>query len=296
MSAATEQYGRSIAQYTGTRIDSSAKHIVQCRVNHDIFCKIFGIAEKRLTEDKYRYAMQKDELVLDVGRRSVSDSPDRFEDSEEKIAYPSVLTTLGDTIKPEVMNGIRLYYRGLTFTNEDLPITYSEATAKGTTLRRAFPYKFAFVGVSVGTAYASDLSGDNVGSVLVGGMATVLNGHFPCYTGELVQWYFDFEREEYDEEGFRSANPPDLGGMDNSLYVPNGGKEEWYQRRMFAVYREVNSGKYRVPLIKPYRPTRDPEGRRRNFVYGDRVRIVGRIVNGGQPWEPVDIFLSNTFV
>eukprot|EP00960_Hanusia_phi_P058018 763744-Hanusia_phi.AAC.4 len=187
----------SIAHYTGTRIDSSAKHIMQCRVNHDIFNKFFNIEEKKLMDDKYRFCMQKDELVLDVGRMTRRETPGEFIDSNVRYEYPSVITTLGNAISDEVMDGIRRYYRDLNMDNEDDAIAYGG--------NKVFPYKFAFVGVSVGTAYASDLTGDNVGSVLIGGMATVLNGHFPCYTGELVQWYFDFERDEFDEDGFRRS-------------------------------------------------------------------------------------------
>eukprot|EP00960_Hanusia_phi_P054168 762559-Hanusia_phi.AAC.17 len=279
----------SIAQYTGTRIDSSAKHIMQCRVNHDFFTKVFEIEERKLVENKYRYAMQKDELVLDVGAYTQETDPDaEFKDAELLHAYPSVITTLGDGIKDEHMNGIRKYYRNLSMENEDNCIVYSAGSH-----RHVFPHKFGFVGVSLGTAYASDYSGDNVGSVLIGGMATVLNGHFQCYTGELVQWYFDFERGEYDSDGFRLAAIPN---EDNRLLVPASGSEDYYKQRMFGAYQEVNQGKYRGPLIKPYRPMRNAGGKRDRHLYGDRVRIVGRIVNGGMPWEPIDIFLSNTFI
>eukprot|EP00960_Hanusia_phi_P057227 763500-Hanusia_phi.AAC.6 len=282
-------HSHSIAQLTGTRLDSSAKHIVPCRVNHDIFARTFQIPEKKMTEDKYRYAMQKDEIVLDVGRKTdVEDVLDEFIPSDVKHPYPSVITTLGDKAPEGVLAGIQQYFRNVDMTNEDLPIIY---TADGRW--KAFPYKFGFVGVALGTAYASDLSGDNVGSVLVGGMATVLNGHFPCYTGELVQWYFDFERDEYDEEGFRIPGAP--AAVDGKLLVPRRGPEQWYKQRMFAAYKETNGGKNRVALIKPYRPVR-VDGKRKRYLYGDRLRVVGRIVNGGMPWEPVDIFLSNTFV
>ncbi|EKX31402.1 hypothetical protein GUITHDRAFT_122391 [Guillardia theta CCMP2712] len=151
-----------------------------------------------------------------------------------------------------------------------------------------FPFKFDFVGVSVGTAYASDLTGDPVGFVMIGGMATVLNGHFACYTGDLVQWYFDFEAEEFEPDGQRRQVP----NMNNAIRFPVNGREEWYQKRMFGTFQEKNRGKQNVALIKPLRKVAD----QRSFLYGDKCRVIGRIVNGGQPWEPVDIFLSNTFV
>jgi hypothetical protein len=52
--------------------------------------------------------------------------------------------------------------------------------------------EFRCQGVALGQAWASYLSGDTVASVLVGGMMTVLNGHFAMHTGDEVQWYFDF--------------------------------------------------------------------------------------------------------
>lgn len=50
-----------------------------------------------------------------------------------------------------------------------------------------------FVGVSLGLAYAHPHSGDTVCSVMVGGLRTVLNGHFQVHTGDLLMFYFDAE-------------------------------------------------------------------------------------------------------
>eukprot|EP00960_Hanusia_phi_P064815 765923-Hanusia_phi.AAC.10 len=102
----------------------------------------------------------------------------------------------------------------------------------------------------MGTAYASDLSGDNVGSVLIGGKATVLNGHFPCYTGELVQWYLDFERDEYDEEGFRL--PAAVYQTRNDPLIPKRGKESWYKERLHGGMNEANKGKNRWSSSSPF--------------------------------------------
>jgi hypothetical protein len=56
---------------------------------------------------------------------------------------------------------------------------------------------FQIQGYSLGRAFASSLSGDTVFSVLIGGCATVINGHFPMHTGQLVQWYFGFENGQF---------------------------------------------------------------------------------------------------
>ena len=281
----------SIAQYTGTRIDSSAKHIVACKVNGKVFERL-GNQVKQLTDDKFRYAMQKDELVLSVSLMTDEDvvrGADRtFQRTFVKHAYPPVITTLGDKLLDEHKGAIRLYYRNLSFDNEDEGIVYTKDMVD-----HFFPFKFDFVGVSVGTAYASDLTGDPVGSVLIGGMMTVLNGHFPCYTGELVQWYFDFEAEEFDPDGKRRLPPPVRNPADrHAIRHPIGGREHFYQQRMFGAHADMNRGKQNVALIKPFRKLLDQP----RYAYGDKVRVIGRIVNGGQPWEPIDIFLSNTFV
>ena len=54
------------------------------------------------------------------------------------------------------------------------------------------PY-FVAQGYALGLAYASSLSGDTVSSILIGGMVTVMNGAFECRSGQMIQWYFDFE-------------------------------------------------------------------------------------------------------
>jgi hypothetical protein len=73
--------------------------------------------------------------------------------------------------------------------------------------------EFRCQGVALGQAWASYLSGDTVASVLVGGMMTVLNGHFAMHTGNEVQWYFDFEKDAFEssagiENGSRSVLKP----------------------------------------------------------------------------------------
>ncbi|EKX33628.1 hypothetical protein GUITHDRAFT_120148 [Guillardia theta CCMP2712] len=164
----------SIAQYTGTRIDSSAKHIVACKVNHDLYTDM-GNTEKDLTQNKYRYAMMKDEIVLNVNRMTKNGINEKgeFHETYKLFAYPSVITTLGDKVPQGLKQGIREHYRTLSPDDITKYISYRDEAKK----QHVFPYLFSMQGISVGTAYASDLSGDNVASVMIGGMATVLNGH-----------------------------------------------------------------------------------------------------------------------
>lgn len=279
----------SIAQYTGTRIDSSAKHIVACKTNHDLYTDM-GNTEKDLTQNKYRYAMMKDEIVLNVNRMTKNgvNGKGEFRETYKLIAYPSVITTLGDKVTENLKQGIRAHYRNLTPNTITQYISYRDEAKQV----RAFPYLFGMQGISVGTAYASDLSGDNVASVMIGGMATVLNGHFPCYTGELVQWYFDFEKGEFDSAGCRKETPTD--GVENKANP--GDREMYYRQRMFADWKETTSGKHNIAMIKPLRHRIKDNKDVEPPAYGDVTRVFGRVVNGGQAWEPIDVFLCNVFV
>lgn len=278
----------SIAAYTGTIIDSSAKHIVACRMCNRLFGSL-GLSEQELVQNKYRYAMQKDEVALNVNRftNNLDPTKDEFEEHPTKHAYPSIVTTLGDKVTENLKNAICEHYREMDPWEPCKNIVYEDEGGN----RKVFPFQFDFQGVSVGTAYASDLTGDTVASVMIGGMATVLNGHFPCYTGELVQWYFDFENREFDDEGYRFN-----GVMQRNRNINHEpGRELYYRQRMYAEYKETTSGKRNMAFIKPYRPVRDTEDgyRLRDYKYGDKVRVFGKIVNGGQPWEMIDVFIFN---
>jgi hypothetical protein len=63
--------------------------------------------------------------------------------------------------------------------------------------------QFSFQGVSLGLAYAHPDSGDTVGTVMMGGLRTVLNGHFKANTGQPVMWYFEFEAPCFNADGKR---------------------------------------------------------------------------------------------
>ena len=74
----------------------------------------------------------------------------------------------------------------------------SKASKVGMQLKN-MPF-FTAQGYSLGIAYASALTGDTVASVLIGGMCTVMNGGFECKAGQMLQWYFDFERRCFYDE------------------------------------------------------------------------------------------------
>jgi len=130
-------------------------------------------------------------------------------------------------------------------------------------------------GYSLGRAYASPISGDTVFSVLIGGCVTAMNGHFAMHAGQLVQWYFDFEHMYFSNVhdalnivgqrvGAWRAGPDVIGLKRRRLEEP--------RRKSFV-------------FPKPYVPDRVRE------VYGDKLRIFGKCLNGAGPFEPVDIMI-----
>jgi hypothetical protein len=61
------------------------------------------------------------------------------------------------------------------------------------------------VGICNTLAYANPRSGDTVGSVMIGGLRTVLNGDWEVHAGDLVQWYWTFEKGCFRADGTRNS-------------------------------------------------------------------------------------------
>jgi hypothetical protein len=157
--------------------------------------------------------------------------------------------------------------------------------------------EFRCQGVALGQAWASYLSGDTVASVLVGGMMTVLNGHFPMHTGDEVQWYFDFEQDLFEcgkisglGAGFRKfpANTEKNKNqtskkdvyMDQKLYGGNNGIGRSNGLKQTDKIVRVKS--YRMHLENNI------------FMsdhYGDKSRVFAKCISGGRPFDAVDIMI-----
>lgn len=158
--------------------------------------------------------------------------------------------------------------------------------------------QFYFQGVALGIAYAHPDSGDTVATVMIGGLRTVLNGHFTVNSGQLVQWYFDFEASAFDSNGERLLQGndalPDViedgldmlrGHSDNvlsSLNMNTLDRKVWHERESgnFPGY----SGKDCVMYLKPY--VRNSNGAE-NIL--DRDRVCGIFIASARPFEQVDI-------
>jgi hypothetical protein len=133
---------------------------------------------------------------------------------------------------------------------------------------------FRAQGYALGRAEANMRSGDTVFSVLIGGQMTVQNGDFPMRPGQMVQWYFDFERE-----GFEPSDGRRNTGAANKNKMPN---EPQSKRARL----ETNAQSTCVALPKPYVLNADGTD-----WYGDKIRIFAKCICGGPPSHKVDIML-----
>ena len=197
-----------IAAATSTRLDSAAKHIMACKVDSDLMMdfvskNINGPSDKRreMHINKHKYCVFKNDLVLCTNKPLFPS--DNNKSGHRQNAYPAVVSTLGD-VELCCKKFLAQYYSFYSATQQ--MIFHMGASQKTDQLKAEFqdknglilnlPY-FSAQGYALGTAWASDQTGDTVSSVLVGGMQTVMNGAFPCCAGEVLQWYFEFEEDMY---------------------------------------------------------------------------------------------------
>lgn len=153
--------------------------------------------------------MHKDDVVVGLGRPMYGSSVN----NNRKKAYPSVIVTLAD-MEVECRRWIAIHnfmvtnysesnkmkdaYLGILASsgmmvgnagafagvNPDAKIAMENLTAMSSDKRDRIKnqienlLEFYFVGISLGLAYAHPHSGDTVASVMIGGLRTILNGHF----------------------------------------------------------------------------------------------------------------------
>ena len=167
------------------------------------------------------------------------------------------------------------------------------------------PY-FTAEGYALGTAWASDQTGDTVSSVLIGGMQTVMNGAFACQAGEVLQWYFEFEEGKFyhstqklpdgtkNRAGARIANDTyDTEELEKQRFGSE--KDGIYndvdtQRKRRRDYNEKMNGigndhKGNKAFPKPYRLFQYDDH------FGDKIRIFAKCISSARPHEMVDIML-----
>jgi hypothetical protein len=259
---------------TGTRVDSAAKHIMACKVDTRLLaCWLANREHDAVTalhSDKMKWCMHKDEIVLNTSKNNV--------DVAIK-AYPMVITTVGD-MKDRVQIFLKSLYGKSSapdfHTLHELKTSTSTVLADVDAQKTAAGYDmtvglapgapnqppsvdewtlikqqisslpdFRCQGIALGQAWASYLSGDTVASVLVGGMVTVQNGHFTMHTGDLVQWYFDFELDKFDitNRNTHGCRMPQLPG--NGTIDRNKKREAYMDERLYGSQPTLGKGSYK---------------------------------------------------
>jgi len=322
-----------LAAATGTRVDSAAKHTMACRVSEALMmCWCHDPRDPRsyIHNHKMKFCMHKNDLVLNCGQ-ALNDCATLMFACK---AYPSVVSNLAEMTSAGRLVLKWLYHsscsghdflRNKTYIRSTL-VPMVDQNRAGAALGMSddcdkprlvseltnLPY-FTAQGYSLGLAYASNLSGDTVGSVLIGGMQTVMNGHFDCRAGQLIQWYFDFEHEMFYGEdraaqqdrvisqGMRKKQHKAVSGIHDS--VDAAAKEHEHQISEQELQRQkynarelgaldgiprggMDERKSNIALPKPYVLGSDGSDH-----YGDRIRIFAKCISGGRKHEMIDIMM-----
>jgi len=326
--------GPSLAASTSTRLDSAAKHIQQCRVSQDHMQTLVTFDDQcdadELVRNKYRYCVHKDELVVGIAKNWANSK--RFANS----AYPRVISNLGrladyDPTKKEYNEAIKMYiyvyHNAINIDSRDALIkAFSDGSKEKIDevikqdpsnptgyfivdpqksdyylAKRYMDCMFDFVPVgyanTLGWAHAH--SGDTMTSVHIGGLRTVQNGHFEVFCGDVLQWYWPFERACFDDHGKRSplttlssqinsdTNVPDFINKDPSTMKWSNTKDAMERKDFFdRQYGQKKGVEKHVAMIKPYK--RDDEHPR---IY-DWYRVFAVAISSARPFEALDIRIS----
>lgn len=321
--------GPSLAAATGTRLDSAAKHIQQCRVSQD-HMQDFVTFDKQcdadeLIRNKYRYCVHKDELVLGIAKSWTSNK--RFINT----AYPRVISNLGRLADSDVTGKsyneairmmIYMYHNAVNIPTRNLFLqafvkgtreemdrvirpdgsgeTYFQLDQKNPNLygcksMLSHMYDFNTVGYANTLGYAHAHNGDTMTSVHIGGLRTVQNGHFEMFCGDVIQWYWAFERPCFDDHGKRQPITANVGGDEivflnqdpcarRAVQVSHDAEQrkEYFERQ----YGQKKGVMKHVPMIKPFK--RDDIHPR---IY-DWYRCFATAISSARPFEMVDIRIS----
>jgi len=304
-----------IAAATGTRVDSAAKHTMACRVSEALmmcWCNDPRDPRNYIHNHKMKFCMHKNDLVLNC-TQPLNDCSTLMIPCK---AYPAVVSNLAEMTPGAVLVLKWLYHASDTgskflkhkaYIRSNIVPMVNRDEAHGALRLNGnhqkqrligelnnLPY-FTAQGYSLGLAYASNLSGDTVGSVLIGGMQTVMNGHFDLRAGQLVQWYFDFEHDMFYHEDRQEKDDRDIveKAEAEAEYTrsENDVNRERYNNRELGALDGIPLGgiderKGKIPLPKPYLLRSDGSDH-----YADRVRVFAKCISGGRKHEMVDIMM-----
>ena len=338
----------SLASATSSRVDSASKHIIPCRTNTDYLASLFDNtydnAMRELQQNKHKYATAQNDIVIGLGRPMYGSSVN----STRKKAYPSTIATLGampkearlwiaaqnflvkdymdvenlkrefcDALDPKSASNLR-FKEDVRTASGVLKLDHTRADIVKKIISNML--EMYFVGVSLGLAYAHPSSGDTVASVMIGGLRTVLNGHYQVHTGDLMMFYMDDEKALFEENGGRkprSMLQDNVTGAASMSKIAEWIKNDRLEEKVYnfpmsegmknrkAFYDRENgnytsgpngpiSGKLYTFMLKPYIVSRYKDsitGQPEHFPY-DKFRVFGKAISNAQPFEHVDIMLS----
>jgi hypothetical protein len=300
--------GPNVANATGTRLDSAAKHQIAVRASYEHLLSWVGYEQTALQKEKHAFSVAKDDITVGVAKPVRKNESGRG--TQRNKAYPSVVTTLARMEQPAKNYLVMLFHNPSTFQQRDTFIRHVETRpdmwdpmmSEIAKKQIAEMPEFYFVGVSVGFAYPHPLSGDNVCTTMMGGMRTIMNGAFPVDSGDTIQWYWDAETNCFDSNGGR-LDPIDdqrsqgvtafLQGHSQSIARDSAKRRNFYERGN-GVFTNAQvdgnvtyNGKREVAFPKSVRPGKDGKLR-----CGDRMRAFGRAVSGARPFEMFDILIG----
>lgn len=319
----------SLASSTGTRVDSAAKHTLQCKVAEPLireWAKLAtngGDADRHIEQNKMVYCVHKNELAMNVATALMPNSNvSLVQTFRQNHAYPPIVSTVG-CMKPKAQEKVRGLYSALTFVafrgylntlEREQKDVHDAMKADGVkphpddqevnSAVLNLPY-FMPMGYALTFGHPHHMLGDTVCTLLIGGMITVRNGAFEMRTGQLVQWYFDFEDECFaaSADGHHAAGERlYFGGAKpakpNALTYPQGEADpqyitdmKKYNDRASITNDHIRDDRYSRASWgdREYAATSNGKRKRYDNPTGDKARMVFRIkpyVKSSNPMAP----------
>lgn len=275
----------SVAQMSGTEVDSPCKHMIPVRTSMDTLKKCAkeqNDIDNILLREKMKYCVHKKELLLCTNQALFEQSGEVFMNG----AYPNVISTLGD-ISEDVQQFLKqLYAEPYNSTTEwggrnMLNRLISIARTKEEKSKIQKLPNFSFMGFSMGLAYAHPSSGDTVVTSMIGGLLTVQNGAFQVCTGDLLMWYFDFEHDMFDERGKRLPNRRNQDLPDDAK------RRKVHFEKELGNYPNNTTGKKNFFLVKPTCINDIMQ------YPGDLCRVFGKALSNARPYDKVDLVIGS---
>ena len=300
--------GPNVAQATGTRVDSAAKHQIAVRASYEHLLSWVGYDQVVLQKEKHAFSIAKDDMVIGISKPVRRNETSKGNTRNK--AYPSVVTTLARMETPAKNYLVMLYHNPSNFQERDKfiqdvekrPDVWDVSMSEVAKKQIAEMPEFYFVGISVGTAQAHPIVGDNTCTALIGGMKTILNGAFPVDAGDVLQFYWNIETNCFDSEG-RRLDPISgrrsedvsvfLSRNEQNMTLDSARRKAFYDRGNGVFTNSQTDGtvrfgaKMEIAYPKPLKTRRD--GKK---VPGDCIRVFARAMSSGRPFEPIDILVN----